>query len=679
MTQPSTPMLLAKKSQDAVLEYHRQCYNMLNAQWNLREQMRTIDLAYIREKNRLTENLKAKRANKYGDQNRYQDLTIPVVMPQVESAVVYQTSVFLTGSPILGVVSSPSSEDEAQMMEAILSENATRGKWKREFMKHFRDGFKYNIAAVEVIWDRKVTPAFESDVTFGNGKQAKPKEVLWEGNCIKRLDMYNTFFDSRVAPTEIHERGEFAGYTKLYSRIALKQFFEELPDKMIQNIVPAFESGLGMTTSGFGGIGGIQSYYIPELNPNAILNRNLRNNFDWLSWVGITDNQQKIQYRNMYEVTTLYARILPSDFGLKVPRANTPQVWKFIIVNHSVVVYAERQTNAHGYLPILFSQPNEDGLEYQTKSLADNVLPMQDITSAMMNSVLAARRRSISDRGLFDPSRVSEANINSPNPSAKIPVRPAAYGKPLNESYYPIPFNDDQSQFAMQQIGFMTGFANQISGQNPAKQGQFVKGNKTTHEFDTVMQNANGRDQMTSILLEDQLFTPLKEILKSNMLQYQGGVTIFNPASAKEVNIDPVKLRQAIVEFQVTDGLTPSDKLINADVMMVAMQQIGSSEQIGAGYNIAPLFSYLMKTQGAHLKDFEKSPQQMAYEQAMSQWQQMCMQMAKDNKEIKPNQYPPQPIPQQYGYQPQGNNVGDQQVQQGGGQPPQNQQVQAGV
>ena len=82
----------------------------------------------------------------------------------------------------------------------------------------------------------------------------------------------------------------------------------------------------------------------------------------------------------------------------------------------------------------------------------------------MMNSVIAARRRAISDRGLYDPSRVGEEQINSDNPSAKIPVRPAAYGKPLSEAYYAIPFRDDQSGVIMQEMGSVIKLSELISG-----------------------------------------------------------------------------------------------------------------------------------------------------------------------------------------------------------------------
>lgn len=659
MATPNTAIILTDKSQSAVIEFLKQCYNLYNQNINIRERMREIDLAYIREKNQLVEQKRARTLNRYGDQNRYQDLTVPVVMPQVEAAVTYQTSVFLQGVPIFGVAPTPENADEAMQLEAVMAENATRGGWVRELQMSFRDGFKYNIAAIEVCWDRKVTAALESDVQFANGKQGKPKEVIWEGNVLRRMNLYNTFFDIRVDPTKMHTDGEFAGYKLLMSKIKLKSFLAELPDKIISNVKAAFESGIGGASIGNNASTGIQNFYIPDVNLQGglLTNTNNRSGMNWMSWAGLagTAAESKIQYKDMYEVTILYARILPVEFGIRVPAASTPQVWKFIIVNNSILVYAERQTNAHGYIPMLFMQPNEDGLTYQTKSLARNVEPIQDISSALMNSVLAARRRAISDRGLYDPSKVTEAHINSINPSAKIPVRPSAYGKPLAEAYYSIPFKDDQSQFAIQQVSFLTQFANQISGQNPAKQGQFVKGNKTQHEFDTVMGNSNGRDQSTSLLLEAQLFTPMKEILKINILQYQGGTSVYNPDKQKQVDIDPVALRKAVLEFKVSDGLIPTDKLINSDVMMVAMQQIGSSPQIGQGYNLAPLFSYLMKTQGADLKAFEKPPEQMAYEQAQAQWSQTVEQLVSINKEIKPEQYPPQPKPADFGYQPAGN------------------------
>jgi len=652
----NTPMMVSKKAQMALVQYGQQCIVNQQINWDIRGQLTRADLSYIRENDLTKQNVRARVANAYGDSNKFQNITVPVVMPQVEAAVTYQASVFLTGVPIFGVVAGPQNMDAALQMETVIDDQANKGQWGSHFQKAFRDGFKYNIAAMEVSWTRRVTPAFETDLTF-SPTQGKPKEVLWEGNTVKHLDMYNTFWDKSVKPCDVYKKGEFAGYNELMSRIELKQFINELPDKMIDNITEAFESGQGFVGTSDQSLG----FYIPQLNPNALVNADIqRYGTNWLTWASLSGAEQKIQYKDNYIVTTLYAKILPSDFGLKVPSPNTPQVWKFIFVNNQVLIYAERQTNAHGYLPILFLQPNDDGLGYQTKSLAANVMPIQDITSALWNGVIAARRRAISDRVLYDPSRITAAHIDSDNPSAKIPVRPAAYGKNVAEAVYAFPFRDDQSSASLQETGVLMQMADKISGQNPVRQGQFVKGNKTRAEFNSVMGNANGRDQVVSLLLEDQLFTPFKEIIKLNILQYQGGVSLYNREKKRVIDIDPVVLRQTVLSFKISDGLTPSSKLIGADVLQTAFQVIGSSPQINSQYNIGPLFSYLIKTQGTDISAFEKSPEQVAYEQAVMQWQQTMSLFAKAMEKLEDpmqlpelmKQMPPQPLPEQFGYVP---------------------------
>lgn len=644
----ATPLIIPEKSQEALIQFHKQCYGMLNQQWNLREQMRQVDLSYIREQDWTQENRRAKLANRYWDPTKFQNVTVPVVMPQVEAAVTYQSSVFLTGNPIFGWVAPPGSEDAALQYQAVIEDNSIRGGWVQQFMIWFRDCFKYNLGIIVPEWDRCVTAAVETDLGFAGGAEGKPKEVIWEGNTITRWDPYNSFWDSRYKPTDIHKDGEFAGTTKLMSRIHLKKFINELPDKMVANVKAAFESGMGSASMGSGGI---ESYYMPQINPEALITKDPKRSTDWMSWAGILERPAgEIVYKNLYEVTTLYARIIPQDFRLRVPSANTPQVWKFIIVNHQVLIYAERCTNAHGYIPTFFGQPNEDGLGYQTKSLAANAKPFQEIASALVNSAMAARRRAISDRGIYNPLLVSEAHINSDSPTAKIPMRPAGYNKTPQEAYYPIPYRDDQSAVAFQELPQILQMGNDVNGQNRAKQGQFVKGNKSVHEFSTVMANANGRDQITSMLLEAQVFTPLKEVIKKNTMQYQAGVSIFAPSQNRVVKVDPVELRRAFSTFKITDGLTPTDKVISADEFAVAVQTIATSPQIGAGYNLAPAFSYLMKTRNVDLSAFEKSPQQQAYEQAVGAWQQAIIEMAKQG--VDPKQYPPQPMPQQFGYNP---------------------------
>ena len=647
----SAPVALSTKSQDAFREYYRS----LQANQNLtrdaqRSRLEHIDRAYMRELDLTQENLDAKSANASGDADRIQNITVPVVKTQVETATEYQASVFLTGHPIFGVVSDPQWIDQAVQMETILEDQSIRGGWVRELSMFFRDGFKYNFAPLEVDWSDEVTYAVETDLQVDKDR-GLPKEVIWSGNRLRRLDPYNTFVDKKVPASEIYKRGEYAGFTEFMSRIELKDFISRLPDKIIANIVPAFESGMGAATGAKDA--GAMNYYIPSVNPLIAEEDNKRGSTNWMKWAGLSDYRKNIEYKDAYEVTTTYCRILPSEFNLKVPNSNTPQIYKLILVNHEHIIYAERQTNAHNYLPILIGQPAEDGLSYQTKSLATDALPFQHVTSAYMNSIMASRRRAISDRVLYDPSRIDRAHINSANPSAKIPIRPSAYGKAVSDAVYQFPYREDQAAQSMQQIQMLMGLSNNLAGQNQASQGQFVKGNKTLHEFESVMQNANGKDQVVSMLLESQCFTPLKHILKINILQFQAGVTVYNRDQRREVKVDPVALRKAVLEFRISDGLIPASKIINAEGFSTALQVIGSSPQIAQSYNIGPMFSYLMKTQGAAIVDFEKSQEQVAYEQAAAQHNAL-MQLAIE-KDQDPASVGPAPLPEQFGYDPAAN------------------------
>lgn len=640
---------LTEISQDGLISYHRLASTVVKRQWNLREMMQQIDIAYLREGDQTKENQQAKIANAYGNKDKLQNLTIPVIKPQIRSAVAYQAGVFLTDYPIFGVTSSPEYQNEALQLQAVIEENSIYGSWVREFLLFFQDGFKYNISALECVWDKKTVPVLETDPTFQGGAEARPRQIYWQGNCIKRWDPYNIYFDARVLPYDIPTKGEFAGHTELMSRTALKTFIQSLDVKLIQNIKRAFEAP-SLLNAGEGSTYG-SSFYLPRLNPRTLVDPDSQDSVDWDAWVQNSmpgRAGQKINYKGLYEVSTEYVRIVPSDFNIKAPSPNTPQVWKLIIVNHSVIIYAERQTNAHDKIPVFFGCPSEDGLGYQTKSLAQDAEPFQDISSALMNSVLAGRRRAATDRVLYDPSRVSQAHMESPNPSAKIPVRPTAYGKPVGESVFPFPFRDDQAGVAMQEIQAVVSFGNVLNGQNSVRQGQFVKGNKTDQQWENVMSNATSQDQLTALLYEAQVFTPLKEVIKSNILQYQQETTVYSPTLKQAVPVDPIALRKAILSFKITDGLLSKDKVMSLDTRKIAMQIIGSSATLAQAYNIAPMFSYIMKAENTDLTPFEKSPAQIAYEQAMMNWSQLAQLAIQKGAPFSI----PQPKPQDYGYDP---------------------------
>lgn len=647
------PLLPAPKSQLAVNDYVRKKSQEMTNAFTLRERFEAIDRVYAREIDWTKEHTRARQANRYGDADRVQNIAVPVVMPQVQSAVTYQASVFLTGMPIFGVATAPEFVDAGMQLEAIIEQEQTRAGWVRQLMLFLVDGFKYNFSAVEVDWKTRTMASLGTNLLRGQNAEVTQKE--WAGNFITRLNPYNTFHDPNVASADVPRQAEYAGYTELMSRVRFAEFVRDLPYKM--NITEAYNSPLQNSYYGDES----SDFYQPRINPYSHADKAfIQSSTDWESWMGLAGTKSKFDYKSYYLVKVMYARMIPREFGIVTPETGTPQIFKLITVNNSVLIYIERMSNAHNMLPILFGVPKDDGMAFEDKSLAENAEPFQSVATALTNSLMESRRRAIGDRIAYDPSRVSKQHIDNPK-VARIPVRPSAYGTNIGEAFYQFPFRDDQAGTVMQEVQQILALGNEVNGQNKARQGQFVKGNKTQREFDTVMANANGRDQTTAILLENQVFLPMKEIIKTNILQYHGPDVIFSRSKNQQIKIDPARMREVIMEFKISDGLTPTDKLMDADSFTVAMQSIASSPQIGSGYNIAPLFSYLMKQRGADLSPFEKSPEQLAYEQALQAWQGAIVEAIKAGASVQ--QLPPQPLPEQYGYQPQGTQAAPQPAQ----------------
>lgn len=603
-----TPFYPTADTQKSILLYCAQTRQASFDIYNMRQRFEAIDREYTRENNismgnsadKQVAQLALKGANAAGDKRKIQDIVIPLAEMQTETAVAYLTSVFLTGVPIFGVVSDANNADSALQMEAVMAENETRGGWKGQILQFFRDGLKYDFSALEVAWHQKKIFSPITDAQFSK-TQARPKEIIWQGNCVKRLDPYNTLFDARVPIHEMHEKGEFAGFVELYNRPMLMKYLQSLPYNM--NVKEAYESTISGETFN-------RLYFIPRVFTIDQQIGKVATAMDWNMWALGTNlsakSDPRIQFKNIYQVATRYIRMVPMDHDLKVPNRNQVQIWKVVTVNDSVVVYLERQTNAHDWLPIIFGAPAKD-IAYQSKSFAQKQIPMQDIASSLANSKLAARRKLVADRMFYDPSRIRSEDINSDNPAAKIPVRSTAYGQEIGKAVLPVPFRDDAANSLMQDVKEVSQFSNMISGQNQAQQGQFVKGNKTKSEYEDIQGHSSGRQQMTAIGYESFVFVPVKEILKLNILQYQPPGKVYNPQTNATVDVKPEELRQAAITFKVSDGLVPADKLMNDETLAQVLQVVGTSPQINAEYNGARIFAHLMKNKGIDIEQYRYS------------------------------------------------------------------------
>lgn len=586
----------------------------------LRENMLLIDKYYSRSYGVTQETLKARLAAIRGETFKIANFITPIVLPQVESALGYLSSVYLTGSPIIAAGAPPQYADAALSFNTVIENNSLTAGWARNLMLSFRDGLKYGICGVEVYWDSRR----QASITNG-GPEARVSSTVWKGNAIEALNMYNVFYDRRVMPTEVYKRGDFAGYSKVITACELREYLNEL-DRQIHGAMAA-----AAVNSRWGDRGNnydSAAYYVPNVNYDLTgTDKSERSGGqqDWSKFFNQGPQQTvgNLSYSDAYLKTVCYIRLIPEVEGItNVAEERAPQVWKCVIINNTIITEFSRTENAHGFIPILLCQPLEDMLGAQSLSFSEHLIDMQDLSSAFWNAVLQSKRRAVNDRAIFNPLLLNESDVNNPNPAAKIPLRSAAYNRELSNAYFPIPYHDEQSGSFVQLADAMYRFSNQITGNNPAKQGQFVKGNKTLHEYEDVMGNSDIRGQMMALLIEHQLFSPMKEIIKLNTLQFQEKTTYVNAEQEREVEVDPVKLRQAAMFFKMSDGMVPMDKLLSTEELTVAFQTMQSISAIGAEYRVGEVFGYLLKGRHVDLRPFKKSATERQYEQQMAAWQQ---------------------------------------------------------
>jgi hypothetical protein len=463
--------------------------------------------------------------------------------------------------------------------------------------------------AMEKAWETKKVFSIINDPTKALEKGGVAAEEMYSGNFAKRLDLYNIILDTRVPPNQVHTNGEFAGYVELYPRTRLKQLIIDLGPGNSMNVTQAFQSSCNTYTVGNGAMG---QYYIPLINPCALISPTSSNGTNWTSWLAGISNNGSMEYKDLYEVAVLYVRVLPNDFNLNLPARNTPQIFKLIVVNQQWIVHCRRMTNAHNFLPIVVGQPFDDGLGYQAKSFGDNVTPYQEMASSLWASGIESKRRLVFDRLFYDPSRISKTEIDKASSVARIPVKPGAYGKPVQDAVYASNYRDDSVVGILQMAQQVQQMAQTANGTNNVQQGQFQKGNKTKFEFETVMNKSDWHPRLLAITLEDSWFAPLKEIVKMNILQYQGPAELYNFGSQQNVKINPQELRKAVLQFKLTDGQTPSEKLVSLDVLSQIAQLGMAVPAINAQYDIVGMLLYTWKTQGAGdiIQKFQRSPEQ---------------------------------------------------------------------
>lgn len=588
--------MLTKDSIHKLEQIHGDMKSEFNTQQQKRQSFERCDKYLQKTGDYSEETRKGESAVKNGDKTKMANIEIALTQQYKESAEAYMVGTFLTGNPIFSAVSNRKNEDTASMLTALTGRDQYRLGWVGHLSRCLDDALRYNICGAEVKWGTRTAINAATRIEEGAAKTGSFNSVVYEGNEIIRIDPYNLVYDLDVEPSKVHIDGAYAGYFEMKNYISFKRQFKKWNDVYIvkENIKTAFESNSGR-----------EHYFTPVIRKDNEI-PNPTNN--WTHFWGTNTKHNLKGHDGQYEFLTLYKRIIPKEYGVNVPNAGSPQVFKLVWVN-SHLIYAEPVIAGHEYLPIVIGQvyPGRNDV----KSFVEYLMPLQDLATATMSASLQSMRRAVSDRALYNPKRIRKADIEAEAPNSKVPVGGTGFDEDMRTAYYQIPFQDTISPMFNQQLGTIFSLAENETGLNKSAQGNFIKGNKTSMEFGTIMSNSQARLQLGAMRLGQSFFDPIKEILKLNYLVYAANEEVDNLATNTTVQIDPAMLRKQAPEFKMADGIMPSTKLANTEVLMQASQMFAQNPMAFMNYDIEGMLVSIIKQQGFHdVENYKRTPEQ---------------------------------------------------------------------
>jgi hypothetical protein len=573
-----------------------------------------VVLRYLeKSSDRQTVTAKGHVVNQLGDKSKIGNTEVAVLKIQRETACAYLGGTFLSGYPIFAATAARDKEDVAEMLTSLTGRDQDQFDWMASLLQCHEDVLIYPVCGVAVEWSKLKTNAVGSGIG-PDGKSVGVAQVTsYEGNSLTRLDPNNLIFDTSVPPHEVHKRGTFSGYVERMSYVAMREFYNSLDDLYTIKV----NRDAIFKVNSTGGVSGTASlaknlYKKPQIHRTRIQGQSetAAGEMDWQHFWGGA-NRAQAQSTNLvtghFEVVRMYVRIPLRDYGYKEADEGV-HVCKCIWIN-GLLAYFEPMLNSHGMFGIVLGQFQSG--DVNTTTFCEYLIDLQDLSTSLVQGALSSMRRAVGDRALYDPRRIASADINNPNPVSKIAVQMNTYNASFDNAYRQIPYNDNISADLTNMMELVDRLADRTTGQNQATQGNFVKGNKTREEFDTIMSNAQARMQLGALFLEQHFYSAIKQILRANYLLYAQPEDIAIQGAEQVVQVDPAQLRKEAPAYKMASGLMPIAKLAATDALVTASQQMSLNPLLSMEYDTGAMMISALKQMGLQgLDQYKRSPEE---------------------------------------------------------------------
>lgn len=532
---------------------------------------------------------------------------LPLSFVHLDDMMTYYAQTFAPNRGMFYHSGGPDESEDAAALVKIMNNHAVYGGYYRHLLRSIFSILKYNRGGLEVNW------AVDYGPKMGTGPDGTPtveSSPIFRGNKVEAIDMYNLLYDPSVELSNLHKDGEW------YATVAMKSHYW-LKNKCLEGVYFNCEDHL----DGEYGASLTSRYYVdpPEYSRMA-----LDESASSQSWYSVLSGTDAFMCNGAFELTKIYIRINPNDFGLvggtrqERAKRNNYEVWRFTILNDEKIIEATQMNNIHNYLPAFFGVCNDGSMGDADKAPSEILEPLQQFASFLMNTHVLANRKNIFGTLYYDPTAVDMSKVPEGEVAARVPLKAQAYGKDIRQFI----MHDNNTLDTKQTLQDLQGMIEIINQFFPTQSlpSQIASIDRAVDsQVAAVQQGANRRQHKGARLLDDTMMRPLRYALYYNIVQFQpDNEDIVDYFKGGVDKIDLSKLRETNLASVIGQGLKAIDRQGVASLLQQLIFALIQAPQAAQGIDILKLIDYWtsMLDVDASMEQFRLPPPPAAPAQA---------------------------------------------------------------
>ena len=526
-------------------------------------------------------------ARKVDGTPQYTTIEVPYSYALMLTLHTYLTSTFLSRTPILQMSGRHGESQQAeQAVEALLDYQIMSGNNLPVLYIWLLDPLRYGHGVIGQYWDEEqiavssrvpVARKFLGADIPGTEKMETLQQVVrgYVGTRLYNIRPQDFFHDPRLPFWRMQE-GEFCIRYDQIGWSAAKQrerngiyFNMELAAKSLKE--PSFrDTGSSRT----------------NLANGASIDQTI-----------LKDSAGNPTRLNIHE---FYWEIIPKDFELG--NGDRAEKWVFTIANESVVIGCQPLGLLHNKWPF-------DGLEYEiggyelfNRSVLEVSKTLNDTLTWLFNSHFFNVRKTLNDQFFVDPTMISMEDMEDPNPGRLVRLKPAAYGKPVDQFVKQFQTVDVTRQH-VQDSGFVADLMQKLLGANENLMGNTQGSRHTATEVRSATANAVNRIKTVCEWMSATGFAPMAtKMLQVSQQMYDeerkfrivGDLTQWGE---KFITVTPDQIA-GFYDFVHVDGTMPIDRYAQANLWQQLLGGVAQLPQIMGAYDMPKIFAFVAQLAG---------------------------------------------------------------------------------